>query len=135
MLERVLQPLSMKSSHHGNRALTGSTDRHLSPSFRGQLLSCRNIPLVVLNSLSAVGRSPYLDICTKYIFLSWRDWANYFKFKAVKVIPYREALELRETKEIEELPTQWIEVDKNKFLCSAAMTQKERDAIKAKMKW
>ena len=43
------------------------------------------------------------------------EWNNYLKFGATKVIPKSEAEELINKTGCEELPTQWIDVDKNEF--------------------
>ena len=45
-----------------------------------------------------------------------KEWDNYLKFNAVKVITLDEANEIRDTTGAEELPMKWVDVDKHDFL-------------------
>ena len=44
-----------------------------------------------------------------------KEWNNYLSFGAAKIIKYQEAQRLINELGAEELPTQWIERDKNEF--------------------
>ena len=62
----------------------------------------------------------------------FKEWDNYLKFGAVKIISEKEAMDLVDSGS-EELPTQWIETDKNEYMRSEACAEEIEPNMKSRL--